>query len=1358
MRYSFQSMTAVLCMAVAASVPCAAQNRASDVMQAWGKGVMMPFAWDDTGTDFSSVMWGIDTAWQWEWWHRRTVNHMREYAEIGRLCMNAIRTSGTYTSLPDSVTDFLDMELKWLSDARGVRSFFILGGVSGGWSGSAATYANDLALAAQYIIDKGYTVVGITPFNEPDWQGPWSTEPLNSVAQALAGNAIVKAGNIHIVGPSCLNNDNSLSWWAGISGNYTMGNTHQLGGSAGNFINFYQTVSNAGKPSAGDEMHTANDALMGMQYGMDYGIWWSDWQASGYTQAETGRAAKSGNRIAYSEDRTHFASAAIFKNNTDADFGEAIASSSERQGSATAFSYVSKDRIVYFDGQGPLYDYTVPINGGYSETVTEMSYGEDVPMTGVGGTFKIVNKASGRLLTKTSSGLVQAADDGKASQTWNVNRLPATQGGDRAYATVVLKGTGYYLDATAYGASNGSGVSVYQGGGNGNEIWHFRYAGDGYYILTNHQTGLSLEGSSDNTDATSTQVCMWERTGSDRQLWRLIPADGTWDATPPAVPARLRATAATGSITLTWEAVSDAYSYQVSRYNSRLAVWETIGRNIQDTTFVDNICSKSTQETYRVRALNSAWVKGEASAEVSATVSQDRALVGHWSFHNSLSDSTVNRLDAVTTGAALGTTASMPALTFDGSSGYAALPYNVGDLTDMTLAVWVYPTSGTAWQRIFDFGNGSDSYLFLTPSNGSVMRFAIKKSDGSEQTLDATQALPLNQWSHVAVTLGADGVSIYLNGQLNATSTAVTCRPSDVKPHLSYIGRSMYDADALFAGSVSDLRIYNYALSAAEEQTLYCQSQLALADSIREKPMNRDVLAAYDEACAAAQEAFEESASDIADKMAALTTAQTTAVASITAYEHALAALTAQEAMLDSTNFYSAEALETYGYETHVAAYETRTLTDDEANAIENPSDHSIGWHVPNATNSLLMDVWGGTLAGYGSNVLYVNTWSTESQGKNVSFQAPFLEYWTSDAGSITPTTLTATLTGVEPGTYAVRVKLRARVKNDGGSQPTGITVNLNGGTPVDATAGTLYTADDATWTLGRYVASGTVGDDGVLKFNVVIANDNNVSWLSMKDLMYSPLDSKYYIIDETSGNDSSSWVADMDHSVQTLNGIETAGNVDVLLKRQFVADAWNMLVLPFNLSNDSVRAVFGEDTRVAAFTKSVTEGDDSYTLYFDESQNDIQANVPVMMYCGSTSAGQTQWWFYHVDMVKAEADGIYACPEDDGSVKFIGTYTYPTTIQRNDFYFSSNKFNRSRGYSKARATSGYFTIVSSGTSQSSITSNISTATGIVEISSGDGASPQRRTVTETYNLSGQRVGSSYKGIVIVNGKKVIRR
>jgi hypothetical protein len=137
--------------------------------------------------------------------------------------------------------------------------------------------------------------------------------------------------------------------------------------------------------------------------------------------------------------------------------------------------------------------------------------------------------------------------------------------------------------------------------------------------------------------------------------------------------------------------------------------------------------------------------------------------------------------------------------------------------------MWVnWRSSTTQWQRLFDFGNDEEHYMFLTPNNSytGTMRFAIKNG-GDEQTLDCKSKLTSNQWKHVAVVLGKERTVIYVDGEEAASTTGITIRPSDIHPVLNYLGRSQFISDPYLTAYLDDVRIYNYALSGDEVKQVF---------------------------------------------------------------------------------------------------------------------------------------------------------------------------------------------------------------------------------------------------------------------------------------------------------------------------------------------------------------------------------------------------------------------------------------------------------------------------------------------------------------------------------------------------------
>jgi hypothetical protein len=170
----------------------------------------------------------------------------------------------------------------------------------------------------------------------------------------------------------------------------------------------------------------------------------------------------------------------------------------------------------------------------------------------------------------------------------------------------------------------------------------------------------------------------------------------------------------------------------------------------------------------------------------------------------------------------IGNALSVPGVTGD----YVALPSALlQTVTSVTITVWVNVRTDHTWQRVFDFGSGTGSYMFLSPHAGgsNVARFAITTNgNGNEQRLDAPALLPLGTWTHVAIVLGAGGGTLYINGASVATNASLTLRPSDLGAATQdWVGRSQWTADPPFDGQIDDLRIYASALTAGQITTIY---------------------------------------------------------------------------------------------------------------------------------------------------------------------------------------------------------------------------------------------------------------------------------------------------------------------------------------------------------------------------------------------------------------------------------------------------------------------------------------------------------------------------------------------------------
>ncbi|WP_086664075.1 beta-L-arabinofuranosidase domain-containing protein [Lentzea kentuckyensis] len=136
-----------------------------------------------------------------------------------------------------------------------------------------------------------------------------------------------------------------------------------------------------------------------------------------------------------------------------------------------------------------------------------------------------------------------------------------------------------------------------------------------------------------------------------------------------------------------------------------------------------------------------------------------------------------------------------------------------------TFTAWVRPSHTANWTRIFDFGNDNTRYLYLAARNGNgVPRFAITTSGpGGEQGINGTAPLPLNEWSHIAVTIAGTTGTLYVNGAQVGANTAMSLNPAALGALAHHwLGRSHFGGDPVFAGAFDEVNLFSRALSAEE--------------------------------------------------------------------------------------------------------------------------------------------------------------------------------------------------------------------------------------------------------------------------------------------------------------------------------------------------------------------------------------------------------------------------------------------------------------------------------------------------------------------------------------------------------------
>ena len=812
--------------------------------------VSVPYAISAEGKRFQPT-WGLDQAWPNESNLLKGINHMgKENIGIGRtafrysvaLTNDSVLGAADITALRNRNTIFnklsatlplvftADQEAVGPNDANPDRvppEYFV--------KNKSANIEHWAAMINSHVhwmqANTKHPVVGISPFNEPDY---WSIEEGATPEKQWQVAKLLKeqyprCAEIPMVGGNTLNNDKALEWYTPGKQYYEWGNTHQLAGSFDSFAGFFQQLKKDGKVGYADEMHNVGEAMVGLEYGMTVGIWWGfDSRARG----EFCDISRNGVRLAYGEHRNNWTAASVYRH--DDGRVKAFVGSSERQAKTTTYQFVSTERDVYYDGYGPVHEFVMEMPGGTGyqtgqtngERVINVTWGEDVPPSEINGTYKLLNKvsgATGNVVSYTSSGdiIKQSKYTGSKKQQWTVKPCSSRIGGDFSFYDIEsVDNAKIRMNVKDYSKSQADILAWTQDGPTSNEQWYLEYDGNGYYLIRNRESALYLASAGTSTMAKIIQTPELTGTNRDRMLFRFVPVDVTYETVAPAKPAGLLAESQSASVRLSWTAntETDVEGYMVVRAPKGTDDWNTIARQLTETYFVDNTCRPNTSYIYKVKAIDRSQNISEASDIVEAAPLSQPTMIARWDFEDNLNDDTQNMLDMASP--------STPKYVADHKVGdkslsltaqFVQLPYRVADSDELSVAMWVkWNTSTTQWQRIFDFGNDEDHYLFLTPNSGtSKMRFAIKNG-GDEQILDCPSKLSSYLWKHVVVTMGKDKTAIYVDGTEVASTTGITIKPSDIRPVLNYLGRSQYTADPIISANYDDVRIFNYALSADE--------------------------------------------------------------------------------------------------------------------------------------------------------------------------------------------------------------------------------------------------------------------------------------------------------------------------------------------------------------------------------------------------------------------------------------------------------------------------------------------------------------------------------------------------------------
>ena len=814
---------------------CFAQSRnhSSMYLRAWPTTTSTPLLFSPYCAESSSkssnskLSWGLDTAWD------SSDNVTRGTNYIGKDVLSTGRISFQPSDLVDADGNLSSVQRSALQSRL---SHIAISGVtnvmlncdhealnSDNYYGKPYEWYRVIKASVRFAQSKGFHVVSISPFNEPDYTawGEGTKDDFREICRYISEDP--ELAGIRISAGNTLNCDQAWSWYDYMKPYVTEGNTHQLAGSFANYASFFEKVRKEGNYASADEMHNVGEALVGVHYGLQSGVWWG---YDGVARGEFCRASYYGNEIGYAENRNTWTAAAVYQWQDTRDSGQKTAAfigSSERQANTSTYEIISS-QPVFYDGYGPTYNYSVTIPGGTAyqtgqtnaERMVQIHSGYDIPplslftsgsqVSPMGGDLEgapvIIMNRNSRMCLGYYNGakgnaiqLTQGTYTGTASQShqhWLVRPVEERVGGDYSYFYLKSeRDTTQLVDLNNWSTSAGGTLIGYAGSGGANEQWFTEYAGDGFYYIRSRHSGLYLEvKGAKTTKNVAIQQAIF--TGAANQQWRFMPTDAKLSLDASAPPTNLTVTPQSASCRLSWTPSTDAdvTGYYIYRDSTCIA------RYIQDTVFVDNNLipnSSLLTPNYTIRSINRS---GNLSSSLCGIGDRGEAsaLIAHLSLDKSLIDSTENWFDASLCGTATYQTIlkkeGTASLSLNGTNNYLLLSKGVAASDSLTVAMWVYNRN---------YNSSSDTYVLDLDFPAGIAVGAA--TTGSILAIPAPKKYG---WHHVAATIDRQ-TNLYI---LYVDGVQVSSLPYD--------GRLEGTSPALFKGYIDDLRFYRGHLTSAQ--------------------------------------------------------------------------------------------------------------------------------------------------------------------------------------------------------------------------------------------------------------------------------------------------------------------------------------------------------------------------------------------------------------------------------------------------------------------------------------------------------------------------------------------------------------
>jgi len=175
-------------------------------------------------------------------------------------------------------------------------------------------------------------------------------------------------------------------------------------------------------------------------------------------------------------------------------------------------------------------------------------------------------------------------------------------------------------------------------------------------------------------------------------------------------------------------------------------------------------------------------------------------------------------------------------LSFDGSNDYIKIPHS-SDLNfsdgDFSLTCWAKVPNGTTSEKLLDkwLVHDGEGGWFMYVSSSGTLRVRMEDGSGLNNATDdgagdyivfsGSTSIDTDKWVFLTVTYDADGdIALYIDGVNDVSNSNASALGAIDTSYDLHIGANQTEGES-FAGKISEVAIYNTALSASQVKTLY---------------------------------------------------------------------------------------------------------------------------------------------------------------------------------------------------------------------------------------------------------------------------------------------------------------------------------------------------------------------------------------------------------------------------------------------------------------------------------------------------------------------------------------------------------